>query len=76
MTQEQMAMLATAIEASTRPQFKTLIASFTEEPSEQIVIMGGVIGLMLREMHRELGDVWLEALLKTVLQPPAVIAPK
>ena len=76
MTQEGMAMLATAIEASTRPQFKALIAGFTEEPSEQIVIMGGVIGLMLRGMHRELGDAWLEALLKTVLQPPAVVESK
>ena len=75
MTQEEMAMLATAIEASTRPQFKALIAGFTQAPSEQIVIMGGVIGLMLRGMHRELGDVWLEAVIKAALQPPSPVAP-
>ena len=75
MTQEHMAMLATAIEASTRPQFRALIASFTEVPSEQIVIMGGVIGLMLRGMHREMGDAWLEAVIQAALQPQSPVEP-
>lgn len=69
MTPEQLAMLAVAVEASTRPQFKALLAGFTDSPQEQTVIMGGVIGLMARQMYKQLGDAWLEAFIRAVMQP-------
>lgn len=48
---------------------RQLLMRQTTDDAEQLEIAGACLALMLRRMYQQRGQVWLEAILQSVLQP-------
>lgn len=62
------------IEAQYTATLKAQVTALTDDEDEQLQMVGAVLALMLRKMFLQRGEVWLEAILKMVLQPPDRVA--
>lgn len=62
------------IEAQYTATLKAQVSALTDDEDEQLQMVGAVLALMLRKMFLQRGEVWLEAILKMVLQPPDRVA--
>jgi hypothetical protein len=68
------AALVVLIEDQYRSTLKEQVAAHAQDPEEQHQIASSVVALLLRKMYLDLGPLWLEMVLKMVLQPPDQIA--
>lgn len=61
--------LAVAIEQRYREAMQVSIAGFTTDAEEELEVASAVVALLVRKMYQRRGVIWLEAVLRQVLQP-------
>ncbi len=69
MTPEERGQIAVAIEHQFRSTMKDVIDGHTTDAQEQLEIGSAVVALMLRRLYRQKGAPWLEAIIRSAMQP-------
>lgn len=67
MEDRERAEFCLGLAASVKDSLATVLGTVAENPDEREQMAGAVIALLLRDMYRARGPVWLETILKQVL---------